>query len=271
MIVISGGLVLVAIALLIGGLASSGLGLVWASIAVSLLSAIFLAVGVYQRRNEAPTAELAASGAGSSDDDLAGVRTVSAAAAASSSAGEPAETDNLSDEAVTAGGTVLVVPGRPRYHVEGCRYLAGKATEERDVTAALDEGFSPCGVCKPDAALATLGATYGDESSASDAGADDSAMTDDSDVTATSILSDEPAAKKTAAKKTAAKKTAAKKTAAAGTATKSARAVPMVIAVADRGKFHRSECRFASAAGAEEMTKANAKRKGLTACGVCKP
>jgi hypothetical protein len=253
-IVISGGLVLVAIALLIGGLASSGLALVWASIAVSLLSAVFLAVGVYQRRNETPGSELTPAAGPASGDSADGVRTVTATATAD----EPAESDGLTDEAVIAGGTVYVVVGRPRYHVEGCRYLAGKDSEERDVAAALDEGYSPCGVCKPDAALATLGATFGDESAAPvetvDEPVDEPA----------SVLSDEPVtltkapAKKTAA---AAKKAPAKKSAAA----------PMVVAVVDRGKFHRSECRFAGAAGAEEMTKAAAKRKGLVACGVCKP
>jgi hypothetical protein len=255
-IVISGGLVLVAIALLIGGLASSGLGLVWASIGVSLLSAVFLAVGVYQRRNEVPSSELPAESAAlTTSDDMSGVRTVSAALGE-----EPAEVDDLGDEAVAAGGTVYVVVGRPRYHVEGCRYLAGKDFEERDVSAALDEGFSPCGVCKPDAALATLGATYGDETDASQAPAPAAEETS----VISSIVEEEPAPA-SRAKKTAAKAPAKK------AAAKTARAVPMVIAVPDRGKFHRSECRFAGSAGAEEMPKATAKRQGLVACGVCKP
>jgi hypothetical protein len=254
-IVISGGLVLVAIALLIGGLASCGLRLVWASIGVSLLSAVFLAVGVYQRRNEVPGSELPAESAGlTTSDDMAGVRTVSAALGE-----EPGELDDLGSEAVAAGGTVYVVVGRPRYHVEGCRYLAGKDYEERDVSAALDEGFSPCGVCKPDAALATLGATYGDETDATEA----APLAEEPSVIS-SIVEEEPAPASRAKK--AATKAPAKKAAA-----KTARAVPMVIAVPDRGKFHRSECRFASSAGAEEMPKATAKRQGLVACGVCKP
>ena len=49
--------------------------------------------------------------------------------------------------------TVLVVPGRPRYHVDGCRYLYGKDVEEVHVLDAREEGFTPCGVCKPDAVL----------------------------------------------------------------------------------------------------------------------
>jgi methylphosphotriester-DNA--protein-cysteine methyltransferase len=39
-------------------------------------------------------------------------------------------------------------------HVDGCRYLTGKDAEEVDVAEAREEGFTPCGVCKPDLALA---------------------------------------------------------------------------------------------------------------------
>lgn len=49
--------------------------------------------------------------------------------------------------------TVLVVSGRPRYHLAGCRYLQGKQADPVDVLDARDEGFTPCGVCKPDAVL----------------------------------------------------------------------------------------------------------------------
>ncbi len=65
----------------------------------------------------------------------------------------PVEDDDVADE-LLAGGLVLVVAGRPRYHVDGCRYLNGKDVEELDVFDAQDEGFTPCGVCKPDEALA---------------------------------------------------------------------------------------------------------------------
>ena len=54
---------------------------------------------------------------------------------------------------VTAGGSVLVVEGRPRYHVAGCRYLTGKDVAEVPVDKARSDGFTACGVCKPDEAL----------------------------------------------------------------------------------------------------------------------
>ena len=61
---------------------------------------------------------------------------------------EPAD-DDLVDEG--SGVTVLVVSGRPRYHLQGCRVLRGKESQPLDRDDARMHGFSPCGVCKPDA------------------------------------------------------------------------------------------------------------------------
>jgi hypothetical protein len=44
---------------------------------------------------------------------------------------------------------VLVVPGRRRFHRDGCRVLVNRASEEIVLDEALDEGFSPCTVCIP--------------------------------------------------------------------------------------------------------------------------
>ena len=57
-----------------------------------------------------------------------------------------------------SGVTVLVVSGRPRYHLEGCRVLRGKEPQPLDRDDARTHGFSPCGVCKPDADEAAPGA-----------------------------------------------------------------------------------------------------------------
>jgi hypothetical protein len=65
---------------------------------------------------------------------------------------EAPEADELPEDDDLAG-YVLVVPGRPRYHVDGCRYVSGKDVEELDVRDARDEGFTACGVCRPDEAL----------------------------------------------------------------------------------------------------------------------
>ncbi len=48
---------------------------------------------------------------------------------------------------------VLVIDGRPRYHVLGCVHLLGRESEPLPVGEALELGFSPCGMCEPDSAL----------------------------------------------------------------------------------------------------------------------
>jgi len=48
---------------------------------------------------------------------------------------------------------VLVIDGRPRYHISGCVHLLGRDSEPLPVGEALELGFSPCGMCEPDSAL----------------------------------------------------------------------------------------------------------------------
>ena len=45
----------------------------------------------------------------------------------------------------------------------------------------------------------------------------------------------------------------------------------MVVAVPKKKKFHRTDCRFASAKGAETVDRADAEGRGFEPCGVCKP
>jgi hypothetical protein len=44
---------------------------------------------------------------------------------------------------------VLVVDGRPRYHLADCPHLVGRLTEPIPVNEAIELGFSPCGLCRP--------------------------------------------------------------------------------------------------------------------------
>jgi hypothetical protein len=44
---------------------------------------------------------------------------------------------------------VLVVDGRPRYHLADCPHLDGKECEPIPVGEAVDLGFTPCGLCRP--------------------------------------------------------------------------------------------------------------------------
>ena len=154
MIVISGALVLVALVLLIIGVVGPDLSFVYASIVVSLVSLVFLVVGILQRRGEtAPAADAApAAPTPAAAEGLAAVVPAQSRAARAAAQEPPAAASAAEEPA--ASGTVLVVEGRPRYHVEGCRYLSGKAAQGVPVAEAREEGFSPCGVCKPDEALA---------------------------------------------------------------------------------------------------------------------
>ena len=161
MIVISGALVLVALVLLIIGVVGPDLSFVYASIVVSLVSLVFLVVGILQRRGEtAPAAEGAPSPAPTPSptpaaaEGLAAVVPAQSGAARAAAAQEPPAAASAAAVEPAASGAVIVVEGRPRYHVEGCRYLSGKTAQTVDVVDAREEGFSPCGVCKPDEALA---------------------------------------------------------------------------------------------------------------------
>jgi hypothetical protein len=48
---------------------------------------------------------------------------------------------------------VLVVDGRPRYHLPGCVHLLGRESEPLPVGEAVGLGFTPCSLCEPDSAL----------------------------------------------------------------------------------------------------------------------
>jgi hypothetical protein len=148
-IVISGALVVVAIVLLIIGLFSGDLPYIYASIAGSVVAFAFLIVGVVQRRGE-DVPQLAGGPEVSTSSDVEGVTAI--IPAGSRPRTDEASTADASGPAVS--GMVLVVEGRPRYHVAGCRYLTGKQAEEVPVGSARGDGFTACGVCKPDEALA---------------------------------------------------------------------------------------------------------------------
>lgn len=71
----------------------------------------------------------------------------------------PAQHSPREDAALIARlpAEVLVVDGRPRYHVPGCRHLAERESEPLPVAEAVELGFTPCGWCQPDTVL--LGGT----------------------------------------------------------------------------------------------------------------
>lgn len=48
---------------------------------------------------------------------------------------------------------VLVIDGRPRYHLAGCVHLLGRESEPLAVNEAAELGFTPCSLCEPAHAL----------------------------------------------------------------------------------------------------------------------
>ena len=67
----------------------------------------------------------------------------------------PAQQVTEAEAALVArlGSEVLVVDGRPRYHIPACLHLLGREYERLPVGEAVGLGFTPCGHCKPDRVL----------------------------------------------------------------------------------------------------------------------
>ncbi|MFF0767728.1 hypothetical protein ACFYUK_02440 [Nonomuraea wenchangensis] len=173
MILISAGLVLAAVVLLIAGFVLAKPFLIMWSIVVSVLSALFLVIGAFLRRHELfPGGGRAAAPATPPPTGLMPPPPGSPYNQTGPVAHQPPPQTRPQPQppqrTVTlpatgprrppAGGVapdaiVLVIPGRKRYHVAGCRQLAGREHEELTYEEAREEGFTPCTACLPDAAL----------------------------------------------------------------------------------------------------------------------
>ncbi|GAB3661375.1 hypothetical protein GCM10027589_23580 [Actinocorallia lasiicapitis] len=168
MIILSGLLVVGAIALLVAGIVTqeqgvlglTGLQLIYVSIAVSVVSALCLAIGVLIRRRELfgpaaarpvnktrPTGKAARQAAARTP--IAPAEEYAEPVAFETPVSFPMPSVEVPDDAI-----VYVVPGRKRYHLDTCRQLAGRQTEDLTYVEAQEEGFSPCTACLPDTALA---------------------------------------------------------------------------------------------------------------------
>jgi hypothetical protein len=170
-IILSGVLVVLAIALLVTGIVTGntghevagldGLKLIYVSIGVSIISALCLAIGVFVRRKELfGTAGAAPAKKKTAAAGRSGKAARPAKAKARVGAGEET-TPSLTPASATdvpAETTVYVVRGRKRYHLETCRQLAGRDKEELTFEEAREEGFTPCTACLPDTALAARAA-----------------------------------------------------------------------------------------------------------------
>ncbi|QOC91090.1 hypothetical protein [Micromonospora craniellae] len=182
MIVASLALILVAVVLLVLGLASGSSPLLVVSIGASLLAAVALVAGARQ----AATGRAAARGAPDStgptvqegpsgiptqhvpptvDTGDAGWRQppgspvtvdaegpVEGGAVADGYDDEPAAQQITTEQAALLArlpDEVRVVDGRPRYHLAECAHLLGRDHEPLPVAEAAELGFTPCGQCTP--------------------------------------------------------------------------------------------------------------------------
>jgi len=152
LIVVSGALVVLSIILLVTGLvASDDLTLIYISIGSSVLAGVFLLLGALQRRDDKSTAAAAAPEASTAAFER--VTTVNVTKAPTTVAASAGAGSSGSGSAATS--TVAVVPGRPRYHTNDCRFLAGRPDiESIGVDEAQTQGYTECGVCKPSESLA---------------------------------------------------------------------------------------------------------------------
>ncbi|MGI5168865.1 hypothetical protein ACQEU3_31410 [Spirillospora sp. CA-253888] len=183
MIILSGVLVLVAIALLVAGIVAGNgdsaqvlgvdaLIVIYTSIAVSVVSFLCLAIGVFLRRKEIfGTGSAPARDRRSKKDkkDKKGKKgqPATTAAASRTAAPSPAKDDAPADDEVEIPAPPMDVPeealvyvirGRKRYHLDTCRQLAGRDKEDLTYIEAKEEGFTPCTACMPDTALAARAA-----------------------------------------------------------------------------------------------------------------
>ncbi|POM23981.1 hypothetical protein BTM25_26080 [Actinomadura rubteroloni] len=170
MIILSGVLVVAAIALLVAGIVAGegtsaqvfgvdALMVIYVSIGVSIVSLLCLIVGVILRRKE-----LFGSGASAAAADRRRRERTKGARKTDRASAKDGDTDD-EDTAVSgpapevpADAVVHVVRGRKRYHLDTCRQLAGRTGEELTYAEAKEEGFSPCTACMPDTALAARAA-----------------------------------------------------------------------------------------------------------------
>lgn len=175
MIAASAVLVVVAFVTLILGIFQSGLGLIWVSIASSVLAAIFLLLGVVQTRPKVAVAggspqpsgpgssPWAPSGAGPAVMDrpepeapaepevapTAVMPRAEPAPSARASASRAPASRAPAKKPAAGEASVVVIPDRDKFHKESCRYAKSAAAMTMTKAAARKEGYKACGICKP--------------------------------------------------------------------------------------------------------------------------
>jgi hypothetical protein len=167
-------LVLLGLGLFVAGILTGVTGLYWACVAVCVIAAVLL---IAARRHIGTTA---AAGTSAATDGKPAATTAEpvetgtarattepasagAGPVATPAAGAPADLPDPEVEEVEVTDLlmvvdlkdeVLVVDERPRYHLAGCSWLAGRETIPLPLDEARTDGFTPCAVCAPDRNLA---------------------------------------------------------------------------------------------------------------------
>ncbi|MGH3320209.1 MAG: hypothetical protein ACRDN9_08520 [Streptosporangiaceae bacterium] len=286
MIVISGALVIIVIALLIAGIVTATLMLIYASIGVSIVSLLCLGIGVFLLRAElfardSPVDDVTEPRpeAGRTSEPEPAVVGAPASTGASEGAPEGTATGisagrpqtkprpsvtptttkhpppSSAPAATVPGDTrVFVVQGRRRYHLASCRQLAGRSPDELPYSDARERGYTACTACMPDTALAARTRPVKDEApkdealhTSDEAPQDEDAPLDEGDVSDDSTTGGAPPGHDR-----------------------------NVRVVAGRKRFHRDDCavvKDAEEEGAEVETteRAAAERDGCTPCTICRP
>lgn len=162
MIAISGALVLAAIALLVAGLVMHAFMLVYASIGTSLVAAVCLVVGVWIGRDQlfrrgGKSAKRTRKGAASGKATSKTTAKKPAKARAGVGARTGGTGSSAAGPAVRDDAEVVVVPGRPRYHLGSCRQVKDRTTQNLALAAAKEQGFVSCSACRPESVLVARG------------------------------------------------------------------------------------------------------------------
>jgi hypothetical protein len=150
-------LVLAAFGLLVTALVTATMLWAWVSVGVSALAVIVLLLDWSRRRRTARDAPAPVPVVPTEQVTVVDAPSPPPTDDGPDRDAEPAEEDTdaadllvVTDLAVE----VRVVDERPRYHLAGCRWLAGRPTLPVPVGEARQLGFTPCAVCTPDRTLA---------------------------------------------------------------------------------------------------------------------
>ena len=169
-------LVLLGLVLFVAGILTGLTALYWGCVAACVAAAVLLIaarrqIGRRARAAAAPTTTSAPAKAAAPGEPVPAADTASDEPAPADEAEVQAPADKAPAEDLPDPGVedvevtdllmvvdlkdeVLVVDEHPRYHVAGCRWLAGRETIPLPLDEARTDGFTPCAVCSPDRTLA---------------------------------------------------------------------------------------------------------------------